>query len=162
MTPQAQASVARRESPGAMGQPLPIEDRGAGPIARPREAAKVLVVDGDKCMRELLRIHLSNAGYCVTTAEDAVVALKCLLLNRPDLMILDVEMPYMNGLEFAGTLKADPSFSNVPVMLLTAREDLEDAARKLGALVCLRKPLLATRLISAVAAALPTGRRAIG
>lgn len=120
-------------------------------------APQVLVVDDDGAMRELLRIHLSNAGYAVTAAEDAVAALKCLLRRRPKLMIVDVSMPYMDGLEFVRAVKADASFTGMPIMFLTSREDVDEAARKTGAIACLKKPILAHELIGAVKAALPSG-----
>ena len=114
----------------------------------------VLVVDDDKCMRELLRIHLSNAGYSVITAEDAVAALKCLLKRPPRLMIVDVNMPYMDGIEFVHAVRADAAFAHMPIVFLTAREDVDEASRKAGALACLKKPLLADEFLSVVHAAL--------
>jgi CheY-like chemotaxis protein len=74
------------ESPGARGQ----KTGGVRP-------ATILVVDDDESMRELLRLHLTNAGYDVRLAEDAVVAGQLVLRNPPDLIIADVEMPYMDG-----------------------------------------------------------------
>lgn len=121
----------------------------------------MLVVDDDECMRELVYLHLSNAGYNVTTAEDAVAALKCLLRRPPRLMIIDVDMPYMSGLEFVETVKADPHTRDVAVLFLTARTDIDDAAKARGALGCLRKPILAPQLLAAVAAAVPAERIAL-
>jgi DNA-binding response OmpR family regulator len=126
------------------------------------EPPRILVVDDDECMRGLLRLHLANAGYLVETAEDAVVAMKSVMRRPPELMIVDVDMPYMNGLEFVQALRSDANFSELPVMFLTARTDVEDRTRALGALACLTKPLLAPKLIATVAAALPNGRFAIG
>lgn len=124
-------------------------------------ARRVLVIDDDPCMRELLRLHLSNAGYEVVAAEDAVVALKLMLRQPPDLMIVDVEMPYMGGLELIGTLKQDALYASIPALVLTARQDADDAARRAGALACLKKPLFADQLLTAVAEALPGTRMAI-
>lgn len=128
----------------------------------PAVPPRILVVDHDECMRGLLHLHLSNAGYEVETAEDAIVAMKSIMRRPPNLMIVDVDMPYMNGLDFVHALKSDSNFSRIAVMFLTARTDVEDRGRALGALACLTKPLLAPKLISAVAASIPNGRFAIG
>lgn len=125
-------------------------------------APRILVVDDDECMRELLRLHLKNAGYEVEIAEDAVIAMKSILRRAPELAIVDVDMPYMNGLEFVQALRSDAAYSGLPVIFLTARPDVEERTRALGALAYLTKPLLAPKLIAVVAAALPNGRFAIG
>ena len=125
-------------------------------------APRILVVDGNACMRGLLRLHLANAGYQVDTAEDAVVALKSIMRRPPELVIVDVDMPYLSGLEFVGAMRSDPRFSAIAVLFLTTRSDMDEQARNLGAIACLQKPLLAPELIATVAAALPTGRVAIG
>lgn len=129
--------------------------------ARPA-SGRILVVDDDECMAELVRLHLANAGYEVETAEDAVVALKSIMRRAPALVIVDVNMPYLNGLDFVGALKGDPAFRHIAVMFLTARTDVDERARELGALACLKKPLLAPQLITAVAAVVPAGRFPVG
>ena len=128
----------------------------------PSDALRILVVDDDKCMRGLLHLHLTNAGYDVETAEDAVVAMKSILRRPPELMIVDVDMPYMDGLEFVRAVRSDPDFSRLPVMFLTARTDVDEPTRALGAVACLTKPLPAPDLIAAIAEALPNGCFAIG
>ncbi|MDQ5849653.1 MAG: response regulator, partial [Pseudomonadota bacterium] len=82
----------------------------------------VLVVDDDATIRELLRIHLSGAGYEVVLAENGIAAGYAVLRKRPDLIISDVNMPHMDGFEFIGALKAEPSFSKIPVIFLTSQE----------------------------------------
>ena len=126
------------------------------------DARKILVVDDDQCMRELLRIHLSNAGYEVVLAEDAVMALKLLMRSPPSLLLVDVDMPFMDGLEFVGAVRSDPASSHIPVIFLTARTDVHQATAKLGAAACLTKPLLANGLFRAVNDILPAGRVPIG
>ena len=111
----------------------------------------VLVMDDDECMRELLRLHLANAGYDVLLAEDAIEAGKLILKWRPDLLLADVEMPYMNGLEFVEAMKSDPTTSSLPVIFLTCRTDAEQRAKQLGAAAFLMKPLRADRLLATVA-----------
>jgi two-component system, chemotaxis family, chemotaxis protein CheY len=123
---------------------------------------RVLVVDDDACLRELLKLHLSNAGYDVVVAEDAVEAGKALLRKRPSLMLVDVDLPYMNGLDLVAAVKGDPEFCRIPVLFLTGRDDMEERAAKVGAAGCLRKPLFARELIGSVAAIAPSEYFAIG
>jgi len=131
-------------------------------IIPPASSPRILVVHHDACMRGLLRLHLMNAGYEVETAEDAVVALRSIMRRPPELAVVDADMPYLSGLEFVNAVKSDPALSPVAVMFLTARNDLDEHARRVGALACLQEPFLAPQLISAIAAALPNGRIAIG
>lgn len=121
----------------------------------------ILVIDDDEYLRELLRLHLSNAGYEVLVAEDAVVAGHSVLRHRPDLILVDVEMPFMTGLEFMQALKADRSVCDIPVVFISSRGDCEDRARELGACAFLQKPVLADHLLATVAGYVEGGRIAL-
>lgn len=114
---------------------------------------KILVVDDDECIRELLSLHLSQGGYDVRLAEDAVAAGRMVLKDNPDLMITDVNLPYMDGLELVSVIRADKTIPFFPVIFLTAEANVRDRAQALGA-VCLIKPARADRLLAAVAAQL--------
>src|SRR4051794_28613397 len=96
-------------------------------------SSKILIVDDDECMRELLQLHLRLAGYEVAAAEDAVVAGRMVLASPPDLLVVDVEMPYMSGVEFVATLVADQTVPHIPVIFLTATPHFEIQAAALGA-----------------------------
>lgn len=113
--------------------------------------AEILVVDDVPFMRDLLKLHLSNAGYRVKTAEDALVAGRRVLESVPDLIITDVSMPYMDGIEFVSALRADKSIPDIPVIFLTSRTDIEDDARRLRAAAYFTKPVDAARLLKAIA-----------
>ena len=113
--------------------------------------ARVLVVDDEQSMRELLRLHLANAGYDVVLAEDAVAAGHLALRERPDLILLDVQMPYMNGYEFMSALQGDEATRNIPVVFLTTDENVAEHARKHGAAAYLTKPVVASRLLEVLA-----------
>jgi CheY-like chemotaxis protein len=119
--------------------------------------ATILVMDDDAYMRELMGLHLSNAGYDVLVAEDAIVAGHLVLQKSPDLILADIEMPFMDGLEFVQALRADPSVSHTPVIFVSSRDDLEDLARSFGAVAFLKKPVLADHLLAAVAQQVQTG-----
>lgn len=111
---------------------------------------KILVVDDEKPVRELLKLQLVSAGYEVLLAEDAIVAGRLLHQASPDLMIVDAHMPYMSGVEFVSTLITDSSMPWVPVIFITGREELLEHAVALGS-ACLVKPFLSERLIELVA-----------
>jgi CheY-like chemotaxis protein len=112
---------------------------------------KILVVDDDRNMRELLSLHLKHAGYEVQTAEDGIAAGYAVLYQQPDLIICDVFMPHMNGFEFVAALRADPVQQNIPVIFLTTAVDSEARGRELGAVGYLRKPVRADALLSFIA-----------
>jgi EAL domain-containing protein (putative c-di-GMP-specific phosphodiesterase class I)/CheY-like chemotaxis protein len=143
-----------RNTPGSLGR--------GGQDAQEARRAKILVIDDDESMRELVRLHLSNAGYEVFLAEDAVVAGQLVLRSPPDLIIADVEMPYMDGFQFVEALKADPSVSAIPVIFLTVRPDGESRAKQIGAAGYLTKPLPVDRLLAMVARHVPGDRPPIG
>jgi len=109
-----------------------------------------------------LRIHLGNAGYSVTLAEDAVAAGHAIAKRAPDLLLLDLDMPYMTGLEFLEALKADASLPTFPVVFLTANPEGRDLAAKLGAAGYLAKPIFLNDLLTEVARHLPGARTPIG
>ena len=111
---------------------------------------KVLIVDDEQIMRDLLHLHLTRHGYDVLLAEDAVAAGYLVVREKPDVIICDVEMPYMNGYEFVAALKADPTTQHVPVVFLTTDQNVADHARALGAAAYLNKPVMATRLLQVI------------
>jgi CheY-like chemotaxis protein len=116
--------------------------------------SKILVVEDDESMRELLRMHLSAAGYDVGVAEDGIAAGYAVLQTTPDLIICDIEMPNMDGLQFVAALREDKSLPKIPVIFLTSHEESDARARELGACAFLTKPVLADWLLTAVRQAL--------
>ena len=116
---------------------------------------RILVVEDDESMRELLRLHLSSAGYAVETAEDAITAGYALLKAPPDLIVCDVSMPHMDGLELITALRADQAMPKVPVIFLTSDAEGEGRARQLGIAEYLSKPVRLEELLAAVYRQLP-------
>lgn len=115
------------------------------------EGARILVVDDDACVRELLSLHLAGAGYQVLVAEDAMIAGRLLLDQRIELLIADINMPFMDGLALVQAMRQEPSVSSTPVVFLTSHIEHEDRARELGAVAFMRKPVLADELLGIVA-----------
>ncbi len=82
---------------------------------------KILVVDDEPEAVELLEFNLKQAGYVVTTAGDGAEALKRARSQTPDLIVLDVMLPEMDGFEICKSLRLDPATSKVPIIMLTAK-----------------------------------------
>ncbi len=125
-------------------------------------AATILVIDDDEIIRDLLRLHLSAAGYEVNVAEDAIAAGYLVLRNPPDLIISDVNMPHMDGFEFVAALRADAALARIPVIFLTSLEEGDARGRELGAVGYVTKPVRADRLLALVAQHVPGGALPIG
>ena len=83
----------------------------------------VLIVDDDASIRSLLRQELSEAGYLVEEAENGQEALAHVREKHPDLVILDVMMPEMNGFDVAAILKNDPQTMDIPIIILSVVQD---------------------------------------
>lgn len=123
-----------------------------GERARAARRARILVVDDDPCLRELLALHLNRAGYEVAVAEDAIAGGRYIVdFGAPSLMVVDVNMPYMDGLEFVAAIQADPAIEPFPVIFLTIEATAEPRARDLGAAAFLVKPVVAEQLLKEVA-----------
>jgi CheY-like chemotaxis protein len=121
----------------------------------PAVRAKILVMDDDEVIRELLKLHLADAGYEVLVAEDGVRGGLVLQKERPDLVLVDIDMPYFNGLELLKSMKTDPSVERIPVIFITSNVDAEEQARRFGAVAYFAKPLRMESLLAAVARHLP-------
>ncbi len=114
---------------------------------------KILIVEDDRTSRFILEKLLSSRGYEVTASPGGPDALKKLADGlRPDLIISDIMMPSMDGLELAKRISEDPELKDIPIMLCTALHDRETVmnAAKLGIHHYIVKPLEAERVIAQV------------
>jgi two-component system, OmpR family, phosphate regulon response regulator PhoB len=93
------------------------------------DTPKILIVDDEQDVTELVAYHLRVKGWKVETLSDPTRILEVSRLFSPDLMILDVMMPGIDGLQICRMFKADPVFCLVPIILLTARAEEEDRVR---------------------------------
>ncbi|MBW2286904.1 MAG: response regulator [Deltaproteobacteria bacterium] len=87
---------------------------------------RILVVDDEPDLLELVRLNLSQAGFEVDTAASGGEAMKSLQAVRPDLMVLDLMLPDLSGTDLCRQLRSDPSFAELPIIMLTARADEVD------------------------------------
>lgn len=122
----------------------------------------IVVVDDDEKIISLLRRSLAFEGYEVTTASNGLEGLKVLLKTEPDLLILDVMMPQVDGWEVCRRVRE--SGSTVPIMMLTAKDDINDRVKglDLGADDYLVKPFALEELLARTRAMLRRKTEAVG
>ncbi|WP_404793822.1 response regulator [Streptomyces tendae] len=117
----------------------------------PRASGRILVVDDNKVIRQLIRVNLELEGFEVVTAGDGVECLEVVHQMRPDAVTLDVVMPRLDGLRTAARLRADPRTRELPIAIVSACTQYEvDAGFAAGADAFLSKPFEPAELIGLV------------
>jgi CheY-like chemotaxis protein len=120
---------------------------------------RVLLVDDDDDSREVYAAWLTAAGYEVLQAEDGAEAIETTLRRRPDLIVMDLEMPVMGGLEAIRRLREDARTWAIPVVVLSANGIVDHAkAARAGCETCLVKPCACDDLENVVQAILDASR----
>jgi len=110
---------------------------------------RILLVDDDPALRTLLKTTFEVADVAVVEAEDAAAARRKIRSARPDVVVLDINMPGTTGLELCAELKAAPATRDIPIVLLTGSEGgTEAAAKKAGANAFVRKPFSPLELLA--------------
>lgn len=122
---------------------------------------KILVVDDDRTLRTVLTRYLENRGYQVEQVSSGVEALVACAKHPPDLVVSDVVMPQMDGLEFCRRLRATPSGQLMPFIFLSGKGELEDRihGHSIGADDYLTKPVDPRELVAKIEAQLERTRR---
>jgi DNA-binding response OmpR family regulator len=128
-------------------------------VTEPDSTPTILVADDEEDLRELVTYRLTRSGYRVIGAGDGLQALKLAAERTPDLMVLDVMMPKLDGYELTRRVRAEAALRSIPVILLTARSQESDIDRgfEVGADDYLKKPFNPDELVARVRAVL--GRR---
>src|SRR5579862_4959681 len=98
-----------------------------------REAVRILFVDDDPILREFAVVNLASEHAQVDTAKDGVAALEAIEANTPDIVLLDLEMPTLDGFGVLQALRADARWRDLPVIVVTGREDVDAVDRAFGA-----------------------------
>ena len=116
----------------------------------------ILVADDDDDVRELVVFRLERAGYQVVTASDGQEAVQVALERPPDVCVIDVMMPKLDGYEVTERLRASPGLADVPIVLLTAsvQEAAVNRGFEAGASDYIKKPFSPQELVERIAAAL--------
>ncbi len=121
-----------------------------GPASAPQHT--ILCIDDDRLVLSVCHDALEDQGHRVLTATDGLAGIEIAKQNRPDLILLDVLMPGMDGFEVCELLRADPDLRETPIILLTAMNipDLESKGAAVGATFSMRKPFGPELIVSTV------------
>ena len=138
---------------------LSLEPAPGADSSRAREI-KILCVDDDPLILQMLGDILRFHGYTVVTAPDGEACLDAALRERPDLLLLDVMMPGIDGFELCRLLKAHATLRTIPVVILTAMNDQKLSARafEAGAVLALQKTVETKAVLRTIEAALALGK----
>ena len=121
----------------------------------------ILIIEDDPDIVELLRFNLERESYRVTSAGDGDAGLAALRRDPPDLLVLDLMLPKLSGLEVCRKVRADPALGNLPVIMVTARSEDVDVicGIEIGADDYITKPFSPRQLVARVGAVLRRSRR---
>jgi DNA-binding response OmpR family regulator len=113
---------------------------------------RIAVVDDDRAAREFLASCLRRAGYAVQVAESGLRLVAALQIDRPDLIVLDVNMSWIDGFELCRALKRNREWGSIPVVFVSGRSTADDHAAGLaaGAVAFLSKPIDGRTLVATV------------
>ena len=113
---------------------------------------KIMIVDDCQTTRRLLGIYLKSRGFEPVFAENGIEALEKLATNQVNFVFTDLNMPYMDGIEFLRNLRADPGLATLPVVMVTTEADTEEKERAFaaGANAYMVKPVTAEMVINSI------------
>jgi DNA-binding response OmpR family regulator len=126
-------------------------------LSKKGNASRLLIVDDDDSIRSLLEQELGDAGYLIEQASNGKEALAKVRANKPDLIILDIMMPEMNGFDVAAVLKNDPQTMDIPIIVLSIVQDKTRGFR-IGVDRYLTKPIDTNLLFNEIGALLEQGK----
>jgi len=115
--------------------------------------AKILAVDDSKSMRQMVSMSLKSAGHDVTEAEDGAMALDIAKKQGFDLIVTDINMPNMNGIELITALRTMPNYKFTPILCLTTEssDDMKGKGKSAGATGWIVKPFSPEKLLATIA-----------
>jgi CheY-like chemotaxis protein len=114
------------------------------------EPRPILIVEDDEYSRLMMVTLLDLKGYSVVTAANGAEALRVARQQLPCLILLDLIMPVMDGLQFRAAQLADAALSSIPVVCVSGRYNAADLAREIGAVALIEKPVVVDSLLDAV------------
>jgi len=121
-------------------------------VTQKRKKPKVLIIDDDAIVRETVRIALGTGGFEAVTLESPALAHVVVRQSKPDLVIMDLYMPELNGLDLCRKLKADPETRRIPVIIFTGSNETVDVISGIeaGAFEYITKPVDGELLIEKI------------
>ena len=142
-------SGAERRRPSAVGTPMSWTPLHAEATGSPGPV-RVLIVEDHLDSREALRALLEAFGYVVVLAANGKEAVEAALTTSPDLILMDIMMPVMDGLEATREIRKQPQFAKLPIIALTAKAMIDDREKSLeaGANDYIAKPIDVDKLLS--------------
>jgi CheY-like chemotaxis protein len=126
-----------------------VADRASTPPDRAR-GRRILIVDDQATIRRTLGALLELEGYVIETAQDGLDALRCVRRCRPDVVLLDLMMPTLDGWGVLRACRGDPGLADLPVMVMSARSDAAQSVVEFGVQACLTKPFDVDELLDAL------------
>lgn len=120
------------------------------------EPTSILIIDDEPSTAEMFSLMLENAGYQTSVVHGTGTAIRAIRQKRPDLVVVDVMMPGVSGLEFCRFVRREPGLEGLPVVIVSAKGQPEDveAGLQAGADVYLKKPLTKIELLEGLEQAL--------
>jgi DNA-binding response OmpR family regulator len=118
----------------------------------PDRKPKVIIVDDDRDTREMLTLALELESFDVGQAANGLRLISAMHVDRPDVILLDIMMSWIDGFELCRAIKKNPTFHDIPVIFISARKSAEDerAGREAGAIDYFSKPLDMERLVGRI------------
>ncbi|MCK4656327.1 MAG: response regulator [candidate division Zixibacteria bacterium] len=116
------------------------------------KAAKILVIDDEPEITQIIEAFLDNAGHKITTENSSVMGIERAKELKPDLILLDIMMPNMDGYEICDELKKSDETSDIPIIFLTGKDSRDDKGRsfQVGGDMFVKKPFSCERLLEIV------------
>ncbi len=138
-------------------QPVMVSQSGDGPVQGLRRNPVVMVVDDSITVRKVTQRMLAREGFQVVMAKDGVDALQQLQVITPDLMLVDIEMPRMDGFDLTRNIRNDARLNTIPIIMITSRtaDKHQNVAKDLGVNAYFGKPYQEEALLNAIAGFLP-------
>ena len=115
-----------------------------------RPGKLILVIDDDKDFQTILKVTLNQSGYKVKSLFDGEIASTLTEQPVPDVILLDVDLPYANGVEVGKQLKSNASTKDIPVIMVSANPYVDELSREVGAADYVQKPFTLKTLIQKV------------
>ena len=129
-----------------------LDTTGTITTGKKTRVAKVLVIDDEPEITEIIETFLKNAGYDVRVENSSVMGIEKTKSFQPDIILLDIMMPVMDGYQVCNELKKNPATKDIPIIFLTGKDATHDEGKsfKVGGAMFIKKPFSCERLLEIV------------